>query len=211
MILRNSLPDLSSIVRFFHAAAGAGPVDIYANKKILIKNISFSQMKPYIKLSPGEYTFEIYETGTHETALFMDKITLLPNSISTLCVVLLESEVTLLKLKDGSTSKNPDLTLLRFINLSPNSPLLSLSPPNSETIFTGVEYLETTGYYPLSSGIFDFELTATNDSSFRKYIGDLNLTSGTFYTIYILGLLDESPRFGYYLSIDGEWKYEFRI
>ena len=89
-----------------------------------------------------------------------------------------------------------------MINLSPNSPLLSLSLPNNIELFNSVEYLETTGYYMLSSGIYNLQVTVASDQSITKYIKNISLYNGNFYTIYIIGLFNDTPQLGYLLTVD---------
>ena len=66
-----------------------------------------------------------------------------------------------------------------------------------------VEYLETTGYYPVSPAIYDFKVTLSSFSGLYKYINDKKLENGRFYTIYIIGLLNGNPELGYLLVEDG--------
>ena len=110
-----------------------------------------------------------------------------------------------LNLHDGRVyNTQPSISSnLRFINLSPNSPLLSLSVTTGTTLFNGVEYLETTNYYQLSARIYDFVLSSSTDSSFRKYIQNSNLEQSDFYTLYIIGLVNETPRLGSLFLRDG--------
>ena len=93
-------------------------------------------------------------------------------------------------------------TFLRFMNLSPNSPLLSLSLPNNTELFNSVEYLETTGYYMISSGIYNLQVTIASDESVKKYINNISFDNGNFYTIYIIGLFNDTPKLGYLLTVD---------
>lgn len=199
----NSLPNLKANIRFLNAAAGGPSLDIYANGNLLSKNIGFSNISNYNELSPGNYKVEMFNTGTYDNPLFSETLTLTPNSVLTLCLILDESNIETLKINDSYTGKNPSDTNIRFINLSPNAPLLSLSLPNGTTLFNGVEYLETTNYYQLSPGIYDFLLTATNDASFRRFIRNLDLRSDLLHTIYIIGLTDISPQLGYLYVKDG--------
>ena len=200
---RNTLPDLKSYVRILNAAAGGGSYDIYANGNLIAKNIAFSKISDYVKLEPGSYDIEIFDTGTYDTPLSSEKIEVLPKSSFTICIIIQESALLTLKLKDAARNYTPPMTNLRFINLSPNAPLLSLSLANGDTLFNGVEYLENTKYYSLSSGIYNFLLTATNDSSFRKFINNLDLSVDNFHTIYIIGLVDDTPKLGYLFTKDG--------
>lgn len=199
----NSLPRLKANIRFLHAAAGGPSIDIYANGNLLSKNISFANISNYNELSPGNYKMEMFKTGTYDTPLFSETVTLTPNSVLTVCIILDESNLEILKISDIFTSKNINDSHMRFINLSPNAPLLTLSLPNGITLFNGVEYLETTNYYLLSPGIYDFLLTATNDPSFRKFMRNVDLRKDLLHTIYIIGLTDVAPQLGYLYVTDG--------
>ena len=65
--------------------------------------------------------------------IYTQTIEVIPNEISTLNFVLLESTLSIFTLKDASSSASSGpLSFLRFINLSPNAPLLTLSLPNEE-------------------------------------------------------------------------------
>ena len=108
----------------------------------------------------------------------------------------------LFRLKDDNVPSTKIYTFLRFINLSPNSPLLSLSLPNNIELFNSVEYLETTGYYMLSSGIYNLQVTIASDQSITKYIKNISFYNGNFYTIYIIGLFNDTPQLGYLLTVD---------
>ena len=41
------------------------------------------------------------------------------------------------------------------------------------------------------------------NSSYKKFINNIDLDSNTFYTIYIIGLLEDYPELGYLLTLDG--------
>lgn len=200
---RDTLPNLKSNIRILNAAAGGGSYDIYGNGNIIAKNINFAKISDYTEVEPGSYDIEIFKAGTYDTPLSSERVEVLPRSTITICIIIQEDALLTLKLKDAARNYTPPMTNIRFINLSPNAPLLSLSLANGDTLFNCVEYLEETKYYSLSSGIYDFLLTATNDSSFRRFLKDLDLSVDNFHTIYILGLIDESPRLGYLFVKDG--------
>lgn len=200
---RDALPNLNCNIRLIHAAAGAPAIDVYCNGTLVASNIKFSNVTGYISISPGNVKFEVFNTGTYDNPLSTENVILLPQSTNTICMVLEESSLVTFKLDDAFPKTKPPLTNLRFINLSTNAPLLSLSLPNGDTLFNGVEYLENTRYYSMSAGIYDLLLTATNDASFRKYLNDVDLSSGLYHTIYVIGLTDTEPKLGYLFVKDG--------
>lgn len=198
------LPRLSGTVRLLHAAAGAGPVDIYSNGNPIAMNLAFGNITEYKEISTGKNEVQFYKAGTYDQPILTETIEVIPNTTVTVSLVLLESDLQLLTLKDGSPTGSTTESYLRFINLSPDSPLLTLSLPNGNTLFNGVEYLETTGYYPLSPGLYDFQVQATSASGIRKTINDIRLYGGFFHTLYIIGLVDGEPKIGYLYEQDGK-------
>ena len=207
LLFRESLPSLSGSLRLFHAAANAPSVDVYSNGSLISENLSFGMMTDYMDFPVGNYEIQVYNSGTYDNPLYSETIEIIPNEIVTLNLILLESTLSIFSLKDASSSSSTGpLSFLRFINLSPNAPLLTLSLPNDEKLFNSVEYLETTGYYTLSPGIYNFLLTASEASFAEKFINDLNLRSSSFHTIYVIGLIDKlQPPFGYYFANDGKY------
>ncbi len=207
MIMFNEfLPRITSTIRLLHAAPGANNIDIYSNGNPIAMNISFSNITQYYNINPGNNEIQIYKAGTYDNPIYTETIDIEPNSTSTLCVVLLESTLQLLKLKDGTPTSSSNESYLRFINLSPDSPLLTLSLPNGDTLFNGVEYLETTGYYLLSPGIYNLKVEATDATVLSKFISEITLTGGFFHTLFIIGLFDGTPRIGSLFEQDGTKK-----
>lgn len=202
--MRDALPNLNGNLRLIHAAAGADPVDIYGNGTLLARDLNFGNITPYIELAPDKYEIQIYLAGTYDTPLLTYNLEIIPLSSMTVSAVFLDNALTLFPLKDSLNIIPKDLALLRFINLSPNSPLLTLSLPNGNILFDGVEYLETTGYYPLSAGIYDFILTATEATILRTTIPSIELNENTSQTIFIIGLFNLEPRLSYLFTIDNK-------
>lgn len=194
---QNTLPSVKSKVRFLHAVPLAGNIDIYANNTLMASNVSFGKISDYKSLSSDQYKIEIYNTGTHDVPIYSEDIQFTPNVSYTLSLNTLADSFYLFKLKDDSISTSNTNSLLRFINLSRNAPLLSLSLPTGEILFNSVEYLETTGYYHLSSGIYNLEVSIGSASNASKFIKNLTLDGNKFYTIYIIGLFNDKPPLGY--------------
>lgn len=203
-MFRASLPNLTSQLRILHAAAGAPNIDIYANGKMIVNNLSFSDITNYITVEPDNYKIEVYESGKKDTPISSEDIVLLPQTYSTSSMVLDEGSLVTFTLIDGKVTKNTKAANLRFINLSTDSNLISLKLPNGKTLFNDVEYLETTNYYELSAGNYDFILSIQESSNYstNKIINNLSLDSNKFYTLYIIGLLDGNPQIGYLLTTD---------
>lgn len=194
--LRINTPDVNSGFRVLHAVPNAPNVDVYANGSLLVSNLSFSSISKYLTLTPGTYELQIYRSGFYDTPLATQNVQLAPNANYTISVVTLGG-LFLFKLRDASIAVSPDSSYLRFINLSQTAPLLNLNLPNGTQLFNSVEYLETTGYYTTSPGIYNFVVEFSGGTVINKNIKDLTLEGGKLYTIYVLGIFNGKPQLGY--------------
>ncbi|GIM27470.1 hypothetical protein CPJCM30710_01360 [Clostridium polyendosporum] len=199
---RNAMPNLKSLIRLFHASPTAPSVDVYANGNLIAKDLAFSKFTNYIEVSPGEYKIEIFPTGTKENLVITKTLEVAPNSIFTVAAVNLPANLDLLVIKDASGAVNPNISFLRFISLSTNAPLLDLSIGTNK-LFKMVEYKEITGYYPLSPGIYTFDLAPSGVSALTLRIPDVNLRPNKFYTIYAIGIVGGTPSIQSVLIQDG--------
>ena len=202
-LFRDTFPDLQSNIRLIHALPKAGPVDVYANGIPIEENLLFGNYTSYSQLDSGNYEIQIYPAGLHDNPLLTKTITLLPKSSTTVSVITLNDNTDLFVLNDSDTGINIANSFIRFINLSPTSPLLTLSLSNNTPLFNNVEYVETTGYYPLSPGIYNFRVLISQAQSISKFISQLRLINGRFQTIYIIGLFNDTPNIGYLVLQDG--------
>lgn len=197
-----SLPRVNTNIRIIHANPTTSNIDVYANGSLVASNIAFGKISKYLTLTPGEYNFQLYPTGTYDTPMLSQDIQLIANANYTISFVALSNNPFLFRLKDDNIATTRAQAYLRFINLSQNSPLLSLSLPNNFVLFNSAEFLETTGYYQLSPGIYNFEVSFGSSDVTVKYIKNLTLEGGKLYTIYVLGVFNGKPVIGYLLTED---------
>lgn len=201
-LFRDLLPNAQSNIRLMHALPKAGPVDAYANGEPIATGLSFGKYTAYLPLEPGNYIIQLYPAGLYDNPLLTKSINLLSKSTLTIPIISLNNNIDLLLFNDSSGSTSLANSFLRFINLSPDSPLLTLSLANGSPLFSDVEYAETTGYYPLSPGIYNFKVSFSSANAISKFISTLKLVNGHFYTIYIIGLFNDTPQIGYLVLKD---------
>ncbi|MGL5086367.1 MAG: DUF4397 domain-containing protein, partial [Clostridium sp.] len=180
-----------------------GPVDVYANGELISNNLAFGKYTAYFTLNSGNYEIQLYPAGLYDKPIFTKAVTLLPRSASTISVITLNDGIDLFVLNDSTGNVSITNSFLRFINLSPTSPLLTLTLSNNSPLFSNVEYVETTGYYPLSPGIYNLRVVISSAQSISKFISELRLVNGQFNTIYVIGLFNDTPKLGYLVLTDG--------
>ena len=178
-------------------------MDIYANGKLICENLYFGCLSKYKNIPPDKYDIEIYDSGSKSLLIFKKTLEFLPNNISTICINSTKNDsVEFLILNDIKNDISANSSYLRFINISIDCPLISLSIKNKNTLFKDVEYMETTRYYPLPGGNYNFTLSSNDNTCFNRYINNIFLKEGNCYTLFIIGLLKDDPKLGYLLSQD---------
>lgn len=202
MLFRQTLPELQGKIRVINALTNNKKIDVYLGERKVGSNLSFSEVSCYEIISADSYDLNVYESE-NGNFLFSKKINLLPSNYLTICIVDTNMNYDTLVLNDANSKDQMSNTFLRFINLSQNAPLISLSLFNDMKLFDNVEYLETTGYYPLSPAIYNFKVSFSSLTGLYKNISDKRLVNGKFYTILIIGLLNKQPQIGYLLLQDG--------
>jgi len=202
MLFRNNLPEVKSKIRFLNASSLNTGIQIYVDENLIVESMNFSDITDYKMISPGIHIIKVYLKENPEKPTLEKMIDVAPNSNYTVSIVDVKEALDNLILKDGTEDKTKINSHLRFINLSKNAPLMSLSLLNDIVLFDNVEYLETTNYYDLSSAIYNFKITFLDNTIIAKTISNKLLENGKFYTIYVLGLLNGNPPMGYLMVED---------
>lgn len=193
----NAFPKLNSSVRLLYACPDFGPINIFANGNLLIQNCKFGEASKYLSLPPMNYKIEIFKVSDNNTPIFEYNFEAIPTMICTICLTCIHGNFQVLNLTDNFHSKKLNTSYLRFINLSPNAPLLNLGLFENKSLFKDVEFCETTNYYPLIPKDYSFTVYNSKLSTFKKKLPKLNLIDGEKYTIFIIGLLNGEPSIGF--------------
>ncbi|WP_300384915.1 DUF4397 domain-containing protein [Clostridium sp.] len=202
MIFRNNLPRVKSKIRFLNGTSLNKEIGIYVDENLVVESMKFADITDYKDISPGLHVIKVYNKEDPNKPILEKRVDIAPNSNYTLSIVDVKDALDNLLLKDGGEDKIKINSHLRFINLSKNAPLMSLSLLNDIVLFDNVEYIETTNYYNLSSAIYNFKITFLDNTIIAKTISNKVLENGKFYTIYVLGLLNGNPPLGYIMVED---------
>ena len=205
MLFDDSLPRVNGKVRLLHAIPDGPNVDVYFNGKLIYSNLAFGTITKYMLMPADKYKIQLFAVGTKSRPLITESFEVQANGVYTIAITYENGEISFFVLDDTHSINNPLLSSVRFINLSPDSPLLSLRLPENIVLFDDASYLETNEYYPISPGIYNF-LVVSDDGLFSKYISNIRLRRSQFITIYIIGLFNKRPQVGYILVEDDMMK-----
>ncbi len=196
-------PSMKSYIRLLHASPDAPAVDVYANNKPIAKNLSFKQFTEYLPVPPGQYNIKVFPAGETNKYILEKKLDIPPRSIFTIAAINMLKNLNLLPISETYGSLKPNLSLIRFAHLSPDTMNLDLTLPDGRKLFKDVEYGEVTGYLPVSPRNYTIQLRDTSTNKLVLNVPGAILKPNNFYTFYAVGLSNGTPPLQVLIPLDG--------
>ncbi len=200
---------MNSYVRILHASPDAPVVDIYANDKLIAKNLSYRNFTPYLNIPSGNTNIRVFNAGRKMNPLINTNIFIPAKSIFTIAAAGKSSQIGLLVLPEPIRTVPRDKALIRFAHLSPNAPNVDMVLPNGNKLFTNVAYKSFTEYIPVDGGTYTFDIKVSTTSKVILTVPNINLKSGNIYTIYVIGLVTAKPSLQVLIPLDGNTYLKF--
>lgn len=200
-----------SYIRVLHAAPETPNVDVYANGRIIARNLAYRNFTQYIKLPAGSYNIKVFPAGTTAKPAIEESLEFPVRSIYTIAAIGLPGSLDLLPILEPLTSITPGTTMLRVAHLSPNAPSVDIPLPNGQKLFKDVEYKEVTGYIPLRPGTYTLQARLTGTQNVVLNVPNIRLLPNRLYTVYIIGLVGRKPPLQVLIPMDGSSYLKFRL
>lgn len=199
-----SIPnEIKSFIRVLHASPKSPSVDIYINNMPTIIDLRYKGFTEYLPISAGTYNIKLYENGT-TNLIFQDDVKIEPNQILTVAAIGRNPKsLSLFPIIDPKLTVDTTKAYLRLVHLSPNAPSLDVLTSNGNTLFENVGYKGKQGYIGLEANIYDIDLNLTGTTTSVLYVPNMRLRPNKFYTIYVVGLLNENPPLQVLIPLDG--------
>lgn len=177
---------LYSYIRFLNAYPSTQAIDVYVNGKKVVSDLKYGCFSEYNKAFPGYYHIQAYKAGETEKPLMNTFINLVGYRIYTAAITGMKEMATLVLIYDSIRSLPKKTTFLRFVQLSPNAPVLD-AHFNDTLVLTEVDFREVSRYLTATPSIYNLKA--------RDYIkGDIlaehpnaQLEGGNAYTTYAIG------------------------
>ena len=179
-------------LRFLHASPDAPRVDVYADKRLLARNVMYSEMTRYFRLLPGSYMINVFVAGKTDKIVTQVRVSIGFGQYLTIAAINKVSNISTLIIPEPIMITNPKRGYLRFVHLSPNAPNVDFKLANGKTIFTDVTYKQITSYAPFTPRRVEIIVTPTKSN--REVIRfPAEIMPGMNQTAYILGLVNGRP------------------
>ena len=134
-----------SYIRFLNAIPNQPEIviDIYVNRKLVVKNLKYEDFTEYIPAKSGVYNVQIYPAGNHTEQLLDIRIKTEPDKIYTAAAIGTINNVELEVFEDKYLEDSASNAYMRFANLSPDSPGLNIFIDDVPVVYD-LQYLEVT-------------------------------------------------------------------
>ena len=183
----------NSKIRVLHAVPNAPAVDVYANDNIIIKNLPYKEVSSSIPVPSGNYNIKVYPTGTKSNPVIDTNVYIPEKSFYTIAAIGELPDISLYPIQEPVSANKSNMACVRFIHLSPNAPAVDLKLPDNSIVFNNVPYKGIANFTCVPPGTYTFKVTPTRTDDVVLTVPDVMLHPNTFYTIYAVGLVGETP------------------
>ncbi|MFA9397990.1 MAG: DUF4397 domain-containing protein, partial [Clostridiaceae bacterium] len=184
-------------------------VDVYANDKIIAKNLAFSNFTEYIPVTKGMYNIKVYAVGTTKNPVIDQDVFLPGYKIFTIAAIGKLENISLKSISDTRKILKPGKSMVRFIHLSPNAPEVDVTLPDGKIVFDNVSYKEVTDYLEIEPGLYRFDVKLSSNGDNVLTVPNVRLKSDKIYSIYAIGLAGDEPALQVVIPLDGNTYLKF--
>lgn len=172
-----------------NASPNSGDLYFYADQNLVNQNpLLYTTAQGFYGFYTGNRQLSIKNTAG--ATLAQDSLTVAQNDYFTAFAVNTFDNIELKVYRDSLYIPDAGKVLLRFINLSPDAPSLSVeASSNAGTLTEGLTFKEDTGFMSVNAGTYTFDYV--NDETNEIIFSDSTqvLTSGKIYTYYTKGFV----------------------
>lgn len=200
--MQNMREPSMAYVRVLHAVPDAPNVDVYANDKMIARNLAFGENTPYTPVSAGSYEISLYVAGTKDSPVLANRLVIGNNNILTVAAVGTLDTIGFLSIHDSNMPMESDMAMVRFSHLSPNAPAVDITLPNGTILFRNVSYKNLTPYISVPPRNYTLQVRAAGTPNVVLTVPNVNLEQNKMYTVYAVGLVGEDPELEALLLLD---------
>jgi len=200
---------VKSFFRILNGIPETKALDVYTNETLIASNLKFGDFSTYIQIMPGNYTIWACESGDKEETIFETNITVDRNLAYTGILSGDMSDIINLNIYMIPEHKEiynmNNMAAVKIINSSQFSPPLELVSDDGTTVFSGVQYGQTTKNVALPAGQYMLSLREKERERDKNIISIpiIDFAPGMYYALFVIGEYKETPRMLMLVPEDG--------
>ncbi|WP_432712136.1 DUF4397 domain-containing protein [Pedobacter sp.] len=185
----NTTPAIAAL-SVVNAFPNANTLNFYiGNAQVNNTGIAFGEKLSYLNAYEGSRVFDVAFTGS-STSLLSKAQTLKGGMYHTVYIVgKTTADLEYLLVTDSLTVPKEGEVNLRFMNLSPDAPALSLERASDTTKFDNKAFKAYTKFKPLTAAKSNFILRNKETNAVLATLDDVELVKGRIYTVWAKGLV----------------------
>lgn len=182
-----NVPD-AGYVAFFNASPDSNGIVFYSNDRVINQSpVNYSQFFGYLGLENGSHAIRV---SSGNNSLDTINMSIVKDKRYSVFAVNKFEDLELFALEDAITTPQTGKASIRFIQLSPDAPLLTLAIEGMELPIGDFNYKQSSSFIQVNEMVNkDLYLinTETQDTIFTK---EIDLNNGRVYSIFSKGLIN---------------------
>jgi hypothetical protein len=171
-----------------NASPNSNGLDFYIdNQKVNAAGFNYPLRIPYLRVYSGSRAAKV-TAASNPATLFSGNLVLLPGEYNSLFIIGKVEALDFLLVKDDLSFPAAGKTKLRFGNLSPDAPAMSLEIVGDTTQFANKAYKTFTAFKTIKPGKFTLNLRNNATNAVVATMPDVELLPDKAYTIWAKGL-----------------------
>lgn len=154
-----------STVRFLHAIAGVGPVEVSVGIRTVANRLTYGNFSSYSRIQDGFHSVTVSSSANSNNIIFRGRIPFNADEKITLAIVKEGNAYNLVRISDQPCKNRPAARgCVRAANLIYNSPPMDVIMTDGRIAFPDVRYKEVTFFKQVWPGEYDFYVAQTSYS-----------------------------------------------
>jgi hypothetical protein len=202
----------AATVRFVHVYSGGGPVDIYVDNNLAVRQLAFGTATEYATMPDGDRHIQVVATGEDPSAALIDTTISVDNgSAYNILIGGQQDQLDARSYEVNLDDIDPGRARIRFIQAAPDTgnvdielaALSNIEEPatvgngtgNGTTGFSpvsGLGFNDSSDYQTVIAGTYDIVVRGTDNDEELVRAPSIDLTSGNVYDVVVLGQLSSN-------------------
>src|SRR6185437_5656530 len=189
---QNYMPP-AGLVSFTQASPDQPIINFYLDaNKVNAYPLNYGENLDYFQAFAGKRTANFYNAGTSNTIL-SDTVTFNQNAIYSLFLTGTTTKPEMVVVRDTLNRPAAGKATIRFINLSPDAPAVSLAVQGGAVLATNEAYKQYSSFAAVTgNSTYTFEVRQGTTNTVLATLPGITINSGFVYTIWFHGLVNNT-------------------